>query len=221
MVPARDEADVIGRAIGSLVAQDYPGSFRIVLVDDGSSDGTADVARAAGSERLTVISGSPPPRGLDRQALGDAERHRGGGHVAALSLVHRRRHRARAEHAPLARRTRRERRARDEFADGGAPLRERRREGLRPGVRLLLPDALSVRARESSELARRGRGRRLHARESCGARERRRSEGDQGRAHRRLRARCPHEERGARSGSRSRAALGAFVRTAAGARSVR
>lgn len=61
VVPARDEADVIGRAIGSLVAQDYPGSFRIVLVDDGSSDGTADVARAAGSGRLTVISGSPPP----------------------------------------------------------------------------------------------------------------------------------------------------------------
>jgi hopene-associated glycosyltransferase HpnB len=61
VVPARDEADVIGRAIGSLVAQDYLGSFRIVLVDDGSSDGTADVARAAGSERLTVISGSPPP----------------------------------------------------------------------------------------------------------------------------------------------------------------
>lgn len=61
VVPARDEADVIGRAIGSLVAQDYPGSFRIVLVDDGSSDGTAGVARAAGAERLTVISGSPPP----------------------------------------------------------------------------------------------------------------------------------------------------------------
>ena len=62
MVPARDEADVIRRAIGSLVAQDYPGSFRIVLVDDGSTDGTADVARTAGSDRLTVISGSPPPR---------------------------------------------------------------------------------------------------------------------------------------------------------------
>lgn len=62
VVPARDEADVIGRAIGSLLAQDYPGRFRIVLVDDGSSDGTADIARGAGSERLTVISGAPPPR---------------------------------------------------------------------------------------------------------------------------------------------------------------
>jgi hopene-associated glycosyltransferase HpnB len=65
VVPARDEAEVIGRAIGSLIAQDYPGSFRIVLVDDGSSDGTADLARAAaqGSDRLEVIAGSPPPRG--------------------------------------------------------------------------------------------------------------------------------------------------------------
>ncbi len=65
VVPARDEAEVIGRAIGSLIAQDYPGSFHIVLVDDGSSDGTADIARVAaqGSDRLEVIAGSPPPRG--------------------------------------------------------------------------------------------------------------------------------------------------------------
>jgi hopene-associated glycosyltransferase HpnB len=61
VVPARDEADAIGRAIGSLVAQDYPGTFRVVLVDDGSRDATADIARATGSARLTVISGSPPP----------------------------------------------------------------------------------------------------------------------------------------------------------------
>jgi hopene-associated glycosyltransferase HpnB len=65
VVPARDEAKVIARSIGSLLAQDYPGPFRIVLVDDGSSDGTGDIARevAAGSERLTVIAGSPPPKG--------------------------------------------------------------------------------------------------------------------------------------------------------------
>jgi hopene-associated glycosyltransferase HpnB len=62
VVPARDEADVIARAIESLVAQVYPGVFRIVLVDDGSSDGTADIAiAAAGASRLTVIQGSPPP----------------------------------------------------------------------------------------------------------------------------------------------------------------
>ncbi|WP_206237896.1 glycosyltransferase [Novosphingobium terrae] len=59
VVPARDEADVIARSIGSLAAQDYPGRFRIVLVDDNSSDGTGDIARALGSDRLTVISGQP------------------------------------------------------------------------------------------------------------------------------------------------------------------
>ena len=61
VVPARDEAEVIARAVASLVAQAYPGNFRIVLVDDNSSDGTADLARAAaaGSDRLMVLSGAP------------------------------------------------------------------------------------------------------------------------------------------------------------------
>jgi hopene-associated glycosyltransferase HpnB len=64
-VPARDEADVIGRAVGSLLAQDYPGPFRVILVDDQSTDGTADVARrAAGAgDRLQVIDGKPLPGG--------------------------------------------------------------------------------------------------------------------------------------------------------------
>ncbi len=63
VVPARNEADVIRQSIGSLLAQDYPGSFRIVLVDDQSSDGTGGLARALDSERLTVLSGTPRPAG--------------------------------------------------------------------------------------------------------------------------------------------------------------
>ena len=59
VVPARNEADVIARSLASLVAQDYPGNFRIVLVDDNSTDGTGDIARALGSERLTALSGAP------------------------------------------------------------------------------------------------------------------------------------------------------------------
>lgn len=61
VVPARDEAEVIARSIGSLVGQHYPGDFRIILVDDNSSDGTADLARAAaaGSPRLQVLDGAP------------------------------------------------------------------------------------------------------------------------------------------------------------------
>jgi hopene-associated glycosyltransferase HpnB len=63
VVPARDEADVIARSIASLLAQDYPGSFRVILVDDQSSDDTASVARALGDKRLEIISGVAHPRG--------------------------------------------------------------------------------------------------------------------------------------------------------------
>ena len=64
VVPARDEAAVVGPSVGSLLAQDYAGAFRVVLVDDGSGDGTADIARALpGSDRLTVIGGAPRPPG--------------------------------------------------------------------------------------------------------------------------------------------------------------
>lgn len=63
VVPARDEADVIARSIGSLAAQDYPGAFRIILIDDSSSDGTGTIARGLGSDRVTVIPGLPLARG--------------------------------------------------------------------------------------------------------------------------------------------------------------
>jgi hopene-associated glycosyltransferase HpnB len=63
IVPARNEADVIARSIGSLLAQDYPGAFRVVLVDDQSDDGTADNARALADSRLTLISGATCPPG--------------------------------------------------------------------------------------------------------------------------------------------------------------
>ena len=81
IVPARDEAAVIGQSIAALVAQEYPGPFRIVLVDDGSSDGTAALAsRAAlGGSRLEVIGGSPPPAGWTGKlwALEQGVRHLG------------------------------------------------------------------------------------------------------------------------------------------------
>jgi len=63
VVPARNEADVIEQSIASLVAQDYPGPFHIVLVDDLSDDGTADLARGLASNRLTVLTGSARPPG--------------------------------------------------------------------------------------------------------------------------------------------------------------
>jgi hopene-associated glycosyltransferase HpnB len=54
VVPARDEADTISPVIGSLLAQDYRGRFRVILVDDNSTDGTAALAGTA--ENLSVIT---------------------------------------------------------------------------------------------------------------------------------------------------------------------
>ncbi|HXU99375.1 MAG TPA: glycosyltransferase [Caulobacteraceae bacterium] len=64
VVPARNEADVVGQAITSLRNQDYPGPFRIILVDDNSEDGTAEAARAArGVHPVEVIGGAPLAEG--------------------------------------------------------------------------------------------------------------------------------------------------------------
>jgi hopene-associated glycosyltransferase HpnB len=63
VVPARNEADVIQRSIASLLAQNYPGDFKVVLVDDQSDDGTGDLARALNNDRLTVLTGGARPPG--------------------------------------------------------------------------------------------------------------------------------------------------------------
>jgi hopene-associated glycosyltransferase HpnB len=65
IVPARDEAETIGATVRHLLAQDYPGGFRLVVVDDRSSDGTGALARAAaaGDARLTVVGGAARPAG--------------------------------------------------------------------------------------------------------------------------------------------------------------
>lgn len=66
IVPARNEADVLPWSLASLAAQDYPGEFSIVLVDDQSTDGTADVARRVADRagcKITVVNGAPLPSG--------------------------------------------------------------------------------------------------------------------------------------------------------------
>jgi hopene-associated glycosyltransferase HpnB len=61
LVPARDEAEVIAPALAALLAQDYPGPFQVVVIDDHSRDATAAIAEraAAGAQaagRLRVIA---------------------------------------------------------------------------------------------------------------------------------------------------------------------
>ena len=68
VIPARNEADCIAETIASLLRQDYPGAWSIILADDDSSDGTADMARRAaaavgGSDRLQIITARPLPAG--------------------------------------------------------------------------------------------------------------------------------------------------------------
>ncbi len=63
VVPARDEAATIAGCLASLLAQDYAGVIRVVLVDDGSSDGTGAIARRLADPRLTVLTGEPRPAG--------------------------------------------------------------------------------------------------------------------------------------------------------------
>jgi hopene-associated glycosyltransferase HpnB len=66
IVPARNEANTISRAISSLAAQDYPGEFSIIVVDDNSEDSTADLARQAAessnaAQQVTVHSATALP----------------------------------------------------------------------------------------------------------------------------------------------------------------
>jgi hopene-associated glycosyltransferase HpnB len=87
VMPARNEADVIAAAVTSLLRQDYPGTFDVVVVDDHSSDDTAAIARRAAATagmaaRLTVISAPDLPGAWTGKLWA---MHCGTQHVALLS----------------------------------------------------------------------------------------------------------------------------------------
>jgi len=66
VVPARNEAAMLPVTLPALLGQDYPGVLAVIVVDDGSSDGTGEVAAgiaAKAGRPLRVISGTPPPDG--------------------------------------------------------------------------------------------------------------------------------------------------------------
>lgn len=68
VIPARNEADMIPDTLASVLRQDYPGPFGVVLVNDHSDDGTVDAARAVASlaqseNRLTIVDAAALPPG--------------------------------------------------------------------------------------------------------------------------------------------------------------
>ncbi|MGW1770408.1 glycosyltransferase [Streptomyces sp. NPDC002104] len=67
VVPARDEAEVLPYSLPSLLAQEYPGEAEVILVDDGSTDGTGELARRLADAHaglpLTVLSPGEPGAG--------------------------------------------------------------------------------------------------------------------------------------------------------------
>lgn len=66
IVPARDEAAMLPRTLPTLLRQRFAGAARVIVVDDGSVDGTGDVARliaadVAGLPLTVLTAGEPPP----------------------------------------------------------------------------------------------------------------------------------------------------------------
>ena len=78
VIPARNEAELVGACVGSLLAQRYPGELDVIVVDDHSDDGTVAEARraaeAAGQAgRLTVIAAPPLPSGWTGKCWAQAQ----------------------------------------------------------------------------------------------------------------------------------------------------
>jgi hopene-associated glycosyltransferase HpnB len=73
VVPARNEAEMLPVTLPALLGQEYPGTLTVLVVDDGSTDGTDEVAAriarsvpaisAGGDRTMRVIPGVPPPEG--------------------------------------------------------------------------------------------------------------------------------------------------------------
>ncbi|MEU4554845.1 glycosyl transferase family 2 [Micromonospora violae] len=65
LLPLRDEATRVTPCLRALLAQRGVPGLRVVVLDDGSTDGTADVVRAVADDdpRVTLLTGVAPPPG--------------------------------------------------------------------------------------------------------------------------------------------------------------
>jgi hopene-associated glycosyltransferase HpnB len=92
IVPARNEAETIGRVVTGLVQQDYPGAFSVVVVDDHSEDATASITQRVAAEnsaevRVRVVHASELPEGWTGKlwALNEGMSHGGVTQVGMLN----------------------------------------------------------------------------------------------------------------------------------------
>jgi len=85
VLPARNEAETIGRAVESLMSQEYAGEFSVIVIDDHSEDATARLAQEAAQAegtpgRVTVLTAAPLQPGWTgklwalQQGIAQAER---------------------------------------------------------------------------------------------------------------------------------------------------
>jgi hopene-associated glycosyltransferase HpnB len=88
IVPARDEAEVLPHTLPTLLGQDYSGTFRVVLVDDASTDGTSEVAEKLAAlhcaHPLHIVHSDGPPPGWAGKV---AAMHRGFSASASCEYV--------------------------------------------------------------------------------------------------------------------------------------
>ena len=205
VIPARNEAEGVGQCVGSLLRQDYRGLKSVVLVDDESTDGTADVARRAAAacgaaDRLAIVPGTPLPKGWTgklwamRQGIAAAMASETPPDYLLLTdadIVYA------AACDELARRPRLRQGPRARLVHGVPPLRDGGGTRAHSGLHLFLPDVVSVRAGQPAGRCDGRRRRRMHAgagrRAATGGRDR----CDPQRPDRRLRARRPSQGQGA------------------------